>query len=74
MMSALPFATPDATVPIPASATSFTDTLALGFTCSTIERWRCFHIALVLIQQGQVSRRARESPGEDQRSIVQDLQ
>jgi len=36
-MSALPFATPDATVPIPASATSFTDTFAFGFTCSTID-------------------------------------
>jgi len=37
IMSALPFATPDATVPIPASATSFTDTFAFGFTCSTID-------------------------------------
>ena len=32
MISALPFETPEATVPIPASATSFTDTLALGLT------------------------------------------
>lgn len=32
-MSALPLETPEATVPIPASATSFTDTLALGLTC-----------------------------------------
>lgn len=32
MISALAFATPEATVPIPASATSFTDTLALGLT------------------------------------------
>lgn len=31
IISALPFATPQATVPIPASATSLTDTLALGF-------------------------------------------
>lgn len=32
IISALPFATPEATVPIPASPTSFTDTLALGLT------------------------------------------
>jgi hypothetical protein len=33
-MSAFAFETPEATVPIPASATSFTDTLALGLICS----------------------------------------
>ena len=32
MMSALALATPDATVPMPAWPTSFTETLALGFT------------------------------------------
>jgi len=32
-MSALPLATPEATVPMPASATSLTDTLAFGFIC-----------------------------------------
>jgi len=33
MISALPFATPEATVPIPASATSLTDTFAFGLIC-----------------------------------------
>ena len=32
MMSAFPLATPDATVPIPASETSLTETLAFGLT------------------------------------------
>lgn len=41
IISALPFATPEATVPIPASETSFTDTLALGFTYSLSKYW-CF--------------------------------
>lgn len=73
-MSALPFATPDATVPIPASATSFTDTLALGFTCSTRESWRFFLIKLDFIQNKRLIIQARESPGEDQISIEQDPQ
>lgn len=33
-MSAFPLDTPEATVPIPASATSFTDTFAFGLICS----------------------------------------
>lgn len=47
IISALPFATPEATVPMPASATSLTDTFAFGLIC--LFRWKLYHMELSLL-------------------------
>lgn len=65
IISALAFATPEATVPIPASDTSLTDTFALGLTCLLIfgksdsKSWQNIYSQ-------------KELPDEDQRSTVPD--
>ena len=66
--SALPLATPEATVPIPASATSFTDTLAFGLICliSTISKSYIYRMGIFYDLIGFL-------PDEGHKLTVQDL-